>query len=307
MGVLKLWVKVENQYPYNVTINEGFLDLSKGVYVVSVLYRGVDDNEGLFITKVGNQFIISDKISSDVSLSTNIPQWLNRVGVYSLDTTKAPVNSNTMYKSGNNYMSLGGGLFTVFGNKIAPNDTIHGSSRFDRDGNMISFYTTLTRGNEFDSRVENTSWDYNGQTFMKTQDEVDNNIDIRGIALAAALLKDYHYQITSLDNWSGWSSTSLTGLYQSFGDESGTQKIGYFQYRDSSNNAYVLTKDIVEKNGVWSVRSSLDNNIYTTTTEPTDTDTTFNNPDSGSFVLAFESYVALESIIWHVQNGVNIL
>jgi len=241
-----LWTEIKYQYYYKIIIGEdNAFNLAKDSYSVQKVYKGKGDNEGLYILtipyeEIGETFyIISDKIGSDIEFTSNIPQCLDLQGTYVLDTEKAPFSGQswaarrTLYKSENNYIALEDDHFRMFGDKIMPNDDHHNQPRFNRDGVMMDWYNNFIKtSGVFDDEVSATSFNYGygiDTTFMVTQAEYDADNDaptkIPADARTAHEELNYVYKYESLDNWSGWFSSSLTGIYEAFGESEGTKKL----------------------------------------------------------------------------------
>ena len=298
----KLWIKSTNPISYKIVIDDNVITgVDRGVYVAQRTYEGEGDHAGLFVLEFEGVFVITDKIGDGVNLSTNFPPITG--GVYNVDDTKKPTATSTVYKntSGKYVVANEFDGFSIYGDYLMPEDKMHDDLRYDRDGGIKTASRVYVINPSIPFPV--IEWDdvfavpaHSDVSFLVTQDEIDSGIyqnDIKADADNAFLANNYEYSFAPANNWSGWYSNTLLGEYSAFGDGSGTQIFGYFEYLDDQLNSYTKGFEITEADGVWSVVYQENNQTYTSNTEPINEDIVFTNSEltPNSITLTFNDYI----------------
>lgn len=309
MGVLKLWIKVENQYTY-YTFAEIDGILGAGIKSVKVLYRGTDLDEGLFISNIIgsgiNLYLISDKITDDINFTTNIPQ-LGDSGTFSL-YSKPPTSEYTLYTDGERFIKVGSTSskcrISTIGASFKGN--IHNGFRYGRDGVLLTFpnpYSIDPTSHNSEKIIPNQT---NDVEWMILEGEDSNTI--KADAIVNFTDQEYKYQTSDASNWNGWykvySSGVFTGEYQPFGDSDGTKKVGYLRFLSSTLHYYILDIDILEVDGKWTL--TYYDIEYTSLTRPDESGGTFTNEDAepSEITLTFQNYTSASVLKNHFTVGV---
>lgn len=293
-----MWIKNQNPFTYKIVIDSNVIpNVARGIYVATRTHEGEGEHKGLFVLKFLDVYVITSKIGDSVQLNTNFPFIAG--GIYSVDDSKKPTPFNTVYKSGSNYI-VASNNFTIYGKYLMPNDDKHEWLRYDRSGTVKTARRVYSDNGNFDDEVaiENITSMY----LLRTQDEANAGISGNVIlqnAGNAFLAKDYKYSFEPSNTWSGWWSSTKTGVYQSFGTALNTQQFGYLNYIDSNSNQYTDTFEITEDNGVWSVVYHENGQKYSTNAEPSASDLilTNNEAEPQEITLTFDAYITRDKSI----------
>ena len=316
-----MWTKVDKPLSYYIAIDSGMIpDIDKGLYFASVIYKGYGDDYGLSIISVEGKYIISDKIGCDLSFNSNIPDYESGVGNYSLDLSIRPSTGGTIYKSNSGHYckiaSSALGVYALYmGKYLIDNDPIEDQFRYGRDGVLMTTERIFNFGAykesngvplyKWDDRANVLSGDGGYVNFLTLSGE--NKGEIEAASELAFIENDYFVQYDSINNWNGWYSDELTGVYNSFGGAGGQKKVGFYHYSDSEGNRYTKHIDLIEVDDKWSTVSKINGKTYTTSTEPQDLNVTLSNPDATptTLSLTFIDYIQADKKEMHIVHGVN--
>lgn len=306
--MLKLWSEIKSSTSYQIVVDESVFDgVDKGNYTSSPKYVGSGEHEGYFIllTSFG-KYIISDKIGDDLNFFSNIPQLSDRSGVYSIDMTKRPNGVSTIYKFGSFYCGTNFEQFGVYSFFALNSYGRYLISRLepanipanDRDGNLLSYYLKVTSLNISSTTTIFTKWKARANTntnLLLLKSESDSGLsqnELEATAKIAFDAKDYHWIFSPANNWSGWVSDTIAGVYEGFGSNSSTVEVGHLKYSDDNGKIYYKGFDIVERENNWYMTYKENGEEYKSSSEPQTSDVTFSNSkaDPQSVDLTFVDY-----------------
>jgi hypothetical protein len=316
MGRCKVWYKLEGEYEYQIAIKDQIPELDAGYYTTEVLFR---DETGRMLFQVGDFYIVSDKISDDLSFDTNVPQWGTSREFVITDIT--PSETRTLFQNGNSYIALINDPLIVdiraeYYNDGLVKDDIFDLPRWDRNGIFKTFYRSWTKELGVVPRYGlffNFSFTANDNEVVFKVLEGESESQVKNDAFTAMNTNKRNYKVEAAGNWNGHYrsvSSGITGKYEPFGDSIGNITVGHLQYTDTEDNPYVLDFDIIEtETDIYSVISKINEQTYTRNGRPTDSNVTFTNtelpPAEQNLDLNFDTYVESSRITYAFDTRVD--
>jgi hypothetical protein len=304
MGVRKLWTEIKG-YIYSIAIADGVIDgVTEGIYSAQLLYVGSGEHLGLSIFDVSpaGLYVITNQIGDKIEFDSNIPQLSLSNGTYVVDRSKAPLGNSTVYINESNstlFCGITGSLLVHYGKYLLAQNGALEFQYNNRQGTLLS-YKRYIESDTFDTvDISNSA---NENTNLLVLDS-ESFTTIRNTARDGFIANGYYYKFNPKGDWSGYSSNTLTGLYQGFGSNTGSIKVGYFNYKDSSDNEYTKSFEITESDNKWSVV------YYTSNSEPSDSTAIFTNTnaDPQSITFTFDDYITRVSIVDVVNTGTDVI
>ena len=307
-----MWTEI-NGYTYRIVIGDGVIDgLAEGIYSMQLLYVGSGDDLGLNLYSINDtgKYIISDQIGDKLKFDSTIPQLSNSNGDYIVDQSKAPYQNSTVYVNNSNstlFCGISDLKLVHYGKYLIASNGALEIQYNDRSGNLKS-YKRYIEANDFNNVDISGSANNNTNFLVKSSDPL-NQSQIEANARTAFSNKNYSYRFYPAGDWSGYVSDNLTGEYEGFGDKTDSKKVGYLNYKDTSDNEYTKGFEITKNNNVWSVVYIENGLTYISNSEPSDSNIVFNNSEAtpSSITLSFDDYIQRDELKKVVSVGVDVV